>query len=905
MGVVFDRNLNLKCFSREDDQYWKYDTYKLYEKETYKYAGYDEHIKRMWELALEGKLENNICQAVSGGGKIIYGPNETVSCKCRFPNVVGQKCDILYWDNDLYPDYPTRQYNNIWEILSGYQIVVPVRNGIPKKYHFNEFEKVKNVAFVENLIHHNPGYYQTYHRDTLELLLNDLIMYKTGKRVYCQAKLTNPYNYYWVYKPQDLIDLLLKLEFVQICPKPNQLHLLINEEGNYYEGLTTKMKDVNGKVPVCVPHYRYSLELGRCEFDECPDVQITNLAETWKGVRCEFQHQSLSNFTVTKRKMQEIYDEALRDGKEDYYRTDFKLVTDDDMTCLNPLRTGFRCEDRKSICKETPDTCNNHGTCYDTIIVLQNTTQHNWPSFYCKCSDLYDGRRCEKKKAPCNRVEGQKCLGVCTNHGNSYTCTCQWPRHGINCEKSYNICHNSFCLTGSCNYNGGKQVECGCPVGFTGKYCEKFMNNCDEVKYCSNGGICRKDLKNGTLYCECPEHYTGPQCKRDRFPGWSQEPMDLCKVYNPCRNGKCVEKIRSHKRFDYTCHCHEGYKGIHCTDIIDECDTTGCQNGGECVMLHMSITRTNERLMPHCMCPRGFEGDKCEKKIDVNFESQECKNNGILVKDNGTVFCECVGRFEGRFCQNEIIANHYYCSDKLCTGIGTHKCVDILNFDEKEPNELLKMKRFYNEELGEYYDFVCLCNGDSYGTLCEKTYKNVTEEEESERTVQDRKESFHQRNLWQNFGEVLMTYLNDCEKKNYCSGNGKCRLRSELLGNDETPFRWLDTVTVSDLSTYVRNHSLDKIVSCECEKPWIGEKCQTNLAYDVAMVQEKIFNSKLNEENKKRYRKLVLNQTCSYHWIQVLLYLSCVLSIIITFLLNVAVTHQVLKCNRMNKSFII
>ena len=44
------------------------------------------------------------------------------------------------------------------------------------------------------------------------------------------------------------------------------------------------------------------------------------------------------------------------------------------------------------------------------------------------------------------------------------------------------------------------------------------------------------------------------------------------------------------------------------------CDNFDCQNGAQC------IVRTNE---PICQCLPGYQGEKCEKLVSVNFVNKE------------------------------------------------------------------------------------------------------------------------------------------------------------------------------------------------------------------------------------------------------------------------------------------
>ena len=100
----------------------------------------------------------------------------------------------------------------------------------------------------------------------------------------------------------------------------------------------------------------------------------------------------------------------------------------------------------------------------------------------------------------------------------------------IICEE-VNLCETVSLPCG----NGGtcvpklKTFECLCPPGLGGKGCKLSTSSCDDQNPCQHGGTCSVLSENGGVTCGCPVGYTGQFCEED---------INECENGdNPCRNG--------------------------------------------------------------------------------------------------------------------------------------------------------------------------------------------------------------------------------------------------------------------------------------------------------------------------------------------------------------------------------
>ncbi|KAL2718628.1 NOTCH protein, partial [Vespula squamosa] len=289
----------------------------------------------------------------------------------------------------------------------------------------------------------------------------------------------------------------------------------------------------------------------------------------------------------------------------------------------------------------------------------------------------FRGKHCEENIDDC---PGNLCQNgaTCIDRVNEYSCLCPPTFTGTQCELDVDECSTrpSVCHNGATCTNSHGSYSCICVNGWTGPDCSVNIDDCAGAA-CFNGATCIDRV--GSFYCQCTY---GKTELNKRWPfSWSNliyslttctisfTPLTvktrreqakekalangvssneqalrisealaglLCHLDDACTSNPCHEGANcdtSPINGSFTCSCATGYKGVDCSEDIDECEQgSPCEHDGICVNTPGSFA---------CNCTQGFTGPRCETNVN-ECESHPCQNDGSCLDDPGTFRCVCM-----------------------------------------------------------------------------------------------------------------------------------------------------------------------------------------------------------------------------------------------------------------------
>ncbi|XP_033127419.1 fibropellin-1-like [Anneissia japonica] len=259
--------------------------------------------------------------------------------------------------------------------------------------------------------------------------------------------------------------------------------------------------------------------------------------------------------------------------------------------------------------------------------------------YSCSCNAGYSGTNCqtdidECSSSPCN-------FGQCNDQVNSYTCTCNPGYSGTYCDTDINECDSSPCIHGVCN-DETNRYSCTCNAGYSGTNCETDIDECSSSP--CNFGQCNDQVNS--YICTCNPGYSGTYCDTD---------------INECASSPCIHGVCNDETNQYSCTCNPGYSGTNCETDIDECSSSPC-NFGQC----------NDQVNSYtCTCNPGYSGTYCDTDVD-ECSSSPC-NFGVCNDAVNSYTCTCDSGYSGEYCDTEINE----CDSSPCQNGG--ECYDFVN----------------------------------------------------------------------------------------------------------------------------------------------------------------------------------------------------------------------------------
>ena len=320
---------------------------------------------------------------------------------------------------------------------------------------------------------------------------------------------------------------------------------------------------------------------------------------------------------------------------------------------------GDTCEGGFDACVSVP--CRQDGTCTSA-----------GQEYTCRCQSGFEGDNCERDVNECE--DGAPCSndGVCINRAGSFVCLCQTGWTGETCDQTAIPCTETYQRMcdpnfATCRMTSSTGYECTCVAGFVsgnnGRKCEETDPCADELEPCQFGS-CK--ARQGIALCTCDDGYVGDACDTD---------VDDC-ASSPCRfGGDCVD---AGSGSGYTCSCNPGYFGTECHLETDECGSSPCFCDAVC---------TDNADHYVCSCPPGWGGENCNESIEA-CPSAPCRNGGVCSGLLNQYVCDCTDAagWTGENCEEDInecrslpCLNGGECTESSadvgCTGADTFACV--------------------------------------------------------------------------------------------------------------------------------------------------------------------------------------------------------------------------------------
>lgn len=171
--------------------------------------------------------------------------------------------------------------------------------------------------------------------------------------------------------------------------------------------------------------------------------------------------------------------------------------------------------------------------------------------------------------------------------------------------------------------------------------CTSSIDSC-KPSPCQNDSKCSDDFND--FKCECPAFYTKKTCNETNNVNCAFMP-NLC-VKGACKNNTFddpLTRVFSQNGADlFTCECDDGFIGVRCENVTNECEPIPCVNNSTCTDLHLGY---------NCTCPEGYSGTRCEfLNVELCNTVKPCLN-GALCSANVTGYtCECPTDYTGKNC---------------------------------------------------------------------------------------------------------------------------------------------------------------------------------------------------------------------------------------------------------------
>ncbi|XP_059167106.1 sushi, von Willebrand factor type A, EGF and pentraxin domain-containing protein 1-like [Physella acuta] len=305
--------------------------------------------------------------------------------------------------------------------------------------------------------------------------------------------------------------------------------------------------------------------------------------------------------------------------------TNLGIQTGDEVIIQTGVMTQRDCEANCLENKECLAYYFQRPTCliYLTLVVVVDGIANVYKK-NCTQVNLFGGKQCEHdidiqcKADTCTQpeycqemVDGFKC--ICPA-GQDYNETCAIPT---------DFCSPNPCLNGNCTTFDSVRYECTCPPGYTGKNCEKNIDECKvNPKGCLYNGTCDDNIDEYS--CSCAPGFKGSHCEVRH---------DMCQDIT-CVEGDGDKCTNDYHSLTASCTCREHYSlsSTGKCEPINYCSSSPCSNGGTCQNFTGGF---------NCSCPPDFIGATCQFQWKNETETDVCSDLVKCTDRMKEFFCDC------------------------------------------------------------------------------------------------------------------------------------------------------------------------------------------------------------------------------------------------------------------------
>nr|CAD7426221.1 unnamed protein product [Timema monikensis] len=253
-----------------------------------------------------------------------------------------------------------------------------------------------------------------------------------------------------------------------------------------------------------------------------------------------------------------------------------ELPQHDTSACVSAGFRGKNCEENIDDCPG--NLCLNGATCVDDV-----------NRYSCVCPPTYTGELCEQDVDECaHRPSVCQNGATCTNSIGGYSCICVNGWTGPDCSVNIDDCAGAACFNGATCIDRVGSFYCRCTPGKTGS--NKCVGECSKIV---TEFYPAPDPQAGTVgHFPRPSFQVQPTPLQTPFTGHNEELNRacfthsyaykryeyvslLCHLDDACTSNPChADAIcdTSPINGSYTCSCASGYKGVDCSEDIDECE---------------------------------------------------------------------------------------------------------------------------------------------------------------------------------------------------------------------------------------------------------------------------------------------------------------------------------------------